>query len=51
MQTLKETVLDHKHMVETLKEDIDYLRTLTNADGTKKFDETFLKFIQKQHLQ
>lgn len=33
------------------KEDIDYLRQEKNADGSAKFDESFLKFLQNQKLQ
>lgn len=33
------------------KEDIEYLRQEKNADGSAKFDERFLKFLQGQKLQ
>ena len=33
------------------KEDIDYLRKEKNADGTPKFEERFLKFIEGQELK
>ena len=33
------------------KEDIDYLRQEKNADGSKRFDESFLRFIEGQKLQ
>lgn len=33
------------------KEDIDYLRSEKNADGTPRFDERFLQFIENQKLQ
>ncbi len=32
------------------KEDIDYLRTEKNADGSPKFDKRFLKFLEGQKL-
>lgn len=32
-------------------EDIDYLRQEKNADGSKRFDERFLKFIEGQKLE
>lgn len=40
--------LAHWHFT---KEDIDYLRKEKNADGTAKFDERFLKFLEGQRLQ
>ena len=40
--------LDNWHFT---KEDIAYLRQEKNADGTPKFDERFLKFIEGQKLQ
>lgn len=33
------------------KDDIDYLRTITNADGGKKFNDDFLTFLEGQKLQ
>lgn len=33
------------------KDDIDYLRTLTNPDGGRKFNEDFLTFLEGQKLQ
>ena len=33
------------------KEDIDYLRQEKNGDGTPRFDERFLKFLEGQKLQ
>lgn len=40
--------LSHWHFT---AEDIDYLRAEKNADGTPKFDERFLEFLQEQKLR
>ena len=40
--------LDNWHISQ---KDVDYLKTIKNADGTKMFDEKFLNFLNGQRLK
>lgn len=50
VQTLKETVLDRKHMVETLKEDIDYLqsRITKTEEELNSWDQALMENQKEQ---